>query len=48
MPTIAIAATIMPIPGSKYWSAKEAGGFVGATVASGASSTPKAVLEYEA
>jgi len=25
MPTAAIAATVMPIPGNMYWSAKDAG-----------------------
>jgi len=47
MPTTAIAAIMPPIPGSKYWSATEAGGLVGATVGSGASITPKAVSVYE-
>jgi hypothetical protein len=46
-PTTAIAAMMPPIPGSRYWSAIEAGGAVGATVGSGASITPKAVSVYE-
>jgi len=37
MPTIAIAATMMPIPGRMYWSASDAGACVGCGVASGAS-----------
>jgi len=46
-PTIAIAATMMPIPGSKYMSAAFEGACVGATVGSGASSTPKAAAADE-
>jgi len=43
MPTAAIAATIMPMPGSKYWSASDAGACVGSGVAASASSTTKEV-----
>jgi len=46
-PTTAIAATVMPIPGSAYWSARDCGSGVGATVGSGASSTTKAVSACE-
>jgi hypothetical protein len=47
IPTIAIAATIMPIPGIKYWSAIDAGGAVGASVGSGASITVKELSAYD-
>jgi len=47
MPTAAIAATMMPIPGSMYWSAKDAGACVGSGVASGAGSTTNAVAACE-
>ena len=46
-PTTAIAATMMPIPGSMYWSANDAGAGVGATVASGAGITLKKVSELD-
>jgi hypothetical protein len=41
IPTIAIAATITPIPGSKYKSAAFAGEGVGGAVASGSGITVK-------
>ncbi len=46
-PTTAIAATMMPIPGSKYWSDKEPGGDVGVAVGAGASATTNALVPCE-
>jgi hypothetical protein len=46
-PTIAIAAIIPPVAGSKYWSAKDTGAGVGACVGSGAGLTANAVSANE-